>query len=320
MTKYLTYGLDQLRKQEFLIKAKEKFAQKYSSINIDQIYFDSKKLSVQDLQAKLQAMPFLGSKRMIIIHQPIASNIRAKKKLEKIIEQLIAVPESTFLIINEAELKNRTVINKLQKAGFSLKEFKPVYGYQLEGWVKERVQGLGLIISGQELTKLINLLGNDSSRIDQELTKLRDYLAYNHKKEITDDAIDQVIVPTPKVAIFDLLDNLIKKDLALASQYLEDMLDSGVSESYLISMLEMTLSNLIMAKDYSERTDNLTASGLQKKFGWHPFMAQKIFQQIHSLNKKSLIKFYQRLLETEINIKTGFSKPRLELTLLLSQL
>ena len=98
------------------------------------------------------------------------------------------------------------------------------------------------------------------------------------------------------------------------------MIDNGVSESYLISMLEMTISNLLVAKDYSQRANNLTAQKLQKKFGWHPFVAQKVFRQINKYNKKALIRSYQSLLETEIKIKSGFSKPKLQLTLLLSQL
>jgi DNA polymerase III delta subunit len=341
---YILYGQNQLEKREFLAQLKEKFSKKYSTINIDQLYFDSHKISPQQLQTKLQTVPFLGQQRLLIIFYSLAPFTPSKerssqrnreiggsqksedsrKKLSltgKILgEQLTAVPASTNLVIVEEELTGNPVFNKLRRGPFRIKEFKPIYGYRLENWVKRRAKSYKLSIGNQALALLINYLGNDSSQIDQELKKLGEYLSFYRQQEITALNIREVVVPSPKLIIFELLDNVIEQNHQAALRRLEDMLQRGTSEAYLLAMIESAISKLLLARDYQDEKGKASPSILQKRFGWHPFVAQKSYRQAQRLNKKALIKIYQRLLETEVRIKSGSVPARLQLTLLFSQL
>jgi len=319
MPNYILCGQDSFRKRSFLAKAKRDFRKKNSSINIDRLFFGQTPFSSQDLQARLQAVPFLGRKRLLIIYYPFA-NTSAQSRIKLLIEQFIAVPPSTQLIIVENELKNRTVRKRLEKKGFRIEEFRPIYGYRLNSWINQRAGKLGLSIDPLALEIIVDYLGSDTGRIDQELKKLREYLSYHYQKKIGPEDVKTVVTPTPKLAIFGLLDKMADQDFKGASRHLEDMINSGISESYLILMLERTVSSLLMAKDYSRGKTSLSPRTLQKKFGWHPYVAQKVYRQIKKYNKKTLISFFQHLLEAEVRIKSGFSQPKLQLTLLLGQL
>ncbi|GAI28441.1 unnamed protein product, partial [marine sediment metagenome] len=147
----------------------------------------------------------------------------------------------------------------MREKGFSLKEFKPVYGFRFKNWLIQRAKQYDLTINSQAADLLIDYLGNSSGRIDQELKKLRDYLSFHLQKEITIQDIRAITLPVPNLAIFDLLDKVAAQNFSGASLQLEEMLNQGVSESYLLSMLETTISNLLQAKDYKERAKDISA-------------------------------------------------------------
>ncbi len=208
----------------------------------------------------------------------------------------------------------------MEKVNFKVQKFQQSYGYQLENWLTNKARQVDLDISNQAAKLMIDKLGTDSGLIFQELLKLRSYLGYDNRNQVTPDDIEEVVSTKTNLKIFDLMDQVANKRKAKAVEYLFEMLNDGVSEVYIVSMLDTTLTNILRALDLKDVQGSLTPNKLQKEFGWHPFVAKKIFSQMNHFNKKTLIKIYQRLFQVDFNLKNGKSDPKTELTLFLSKL
>ncbi len=320
MSKYLLFGEDKLKKEQAVKKLKEKFGKKYSVHNIEQFDFSRADLSIQDLQAKLQAVPFLAKKRLLIISNVLSSfNKNQTKKREIVSRQLTAAPETTILVIIEEKVHHATA-KKLGQSGFKVKDFKSSYGYQLESWLKDKVDQMDLSIDSKNTKLVIERLGSDSGAIYQELIKLKHYLGYDDRRKITSEDIEQVVSIKTDLVIFDLIDKVATKQLDKAVEYLFDLLDQGVSETYIVAMIDSTLTKIIQALDCGEQEESLSPDKLKNKFGWHPYVSKKIFSQMKSFNKKALIDSYQKLYQTDYNLKLAKTEPKTQLALFLSQL
>lgn len=321
MSNFLFFGEDKLELDQSLRQIKDKFSQKYSAHNIDRVDFDKEDISIQDLQAKLQTVPFLAKKRLLIINNLFSSFAkRDQKKVKTLVGQINLTPPSTILVLIEDKNISSGLQKKLKNYNFKIKNFKQSYGYKLEGWLQSKAKQLDLIISNQVAKLMIERLGSDTGLIFQELLKLKSYLAFDNRNQIELKDIKQVVSTKTDLKIFDLMDQVANKKKDKAIEYLFDMLDDGVSEVYIITMLDTTLTNILKALDLRDSQSNLTSDKLKKEFGWHPFVAKKVFSQMNHYNKKSLVSIYQKLFEADINLKTGKSDPKTELTLFLSQL
>jgi DNA polymerase-3 subunit delta len=319
MTKYLIYGDDELGKEEFGEKIKKKFSKNYSSVNIETHNFNKKdsNLNLQELRTKLYSIPFLSEKKLLILKNLLASSSKEQVKQEKSL--LKDLPTTTILVLLEDEI-NSSLKKALAEADFKMKEFKSSHGYHLEKWVKDRAKKIGLNFGGGVVKRFVDLLGSDNNRILRELEKIKNYLAYDGRRNVEMNDLEAIVSPSYDLVIFDLMDKVANKDKKAAASYLEQMISQGVSESYIIAMLESTISNLIAARDLIDENNKINANMLAKEFGWHPFVAKKVYSQVRNFNKKDLVNLYQHLFSVEYNIKSGKSNGRMELTLFLSQI
>jgi DNA polymerase-3 subunit delta len=318
MSKYLIYGQEILAKSQAIEKAKEKFRTKFSAYNIEQIDFEDSDLNIQDLQAKLQTIPFLAKKRLLVIRSLFSAVDEQKEKI--IFNQLNQVPESTILILVEGPKLHYSKAKKLKNLGFKIKKYQESKGYQLEKWLEEKARQFEIKINSANVKLIINRLGSDSSIIYQELIKLKNYLDYENRSEVTKEDIEEIVSIKTDLKIFDLMDQVAVRNKAKAIEYLYSMLDEGVSPNYILAMLDSTLTNLLLALDLKESQNSISPDILKEKFGWHPFVAQKIYSQLKNFKKKDLTVTYQKLYEIDIKFKTSNLDPKTELTLFLGQL
>jgi len=320
MSKYLFFGQEKLKKDQTVKSLKDEFSKKYSVHNIEQFDFSKADLSIQDLQAKLQAIPFLAKKRLLIISNVFSSFNKSQGKKRGIVsQQLISAPETTILVVVEDKVHPSTA-KKLSQSGFKVKNFKQSQGYQLESWLKQKALQMNLEVNSEIAKLIIERIGSDSGTIYQELLKLNHYLNYEERSQVTREDVDRVVTVKTDLIIFDLIDKVATKQLDQAVEYLFNLLDQGVSETYIVAMIDSTLTKIIQALDYKLEEKNLSPDKLKDKFGWHPYVTKKIFGQMKSFNKKALINSYQRLYQADKNLKLTKTEPKTQLALFLSQL
>jgi DNA polymerase-3 subunit delta len=160
--------------------------------------------------------PMFAERQVVLLKE--AQQMRDVEKLEPYVENPLA---STILVVSYKEKKvdGRTKFAKsLAKNGIVIST-KKMYDDKLPEWTSELVQSKGLTISPKALMLLVDHIGNDLSRIDNEINKLS--INLGKRKNISEEDIEEYIGVSKEFNVFELQDALASKDLSKAIRIIQ---------------------------------------------------------------------------------------------------
>lgn len=159
--------------------------------------------------------PVFGEKQLVIVKE--AQHLKEIEKLSAYFKQPLI---STILIIafKDKKIDSRTVFGKLVKAKTELLSTKKLYDNQLPDWVESIIKEQGLKISRKAKDLLIDHIGNDLSRLVNEINKI----TLNLKgKEITEQDIEDYVGISKEFNVFELQDAFAHKNLSKALRIIQ---------------------------------------------------------------------------------------------------
>ncbi|MBO9660495.1 MAG: DNA polymerase III subunit delta, partial [Chitinophagaceae bacterium] len=120
---------------------------------------------------------------------------------------------STVFVVSYKDKKvdGRTKFAKVLKEKGVFISTKKIYDSQLPDWTQELLRSKQLTISPKGLALLIDHIGNDLSRIENEIEKISVNLG--SRKNITEDDIEEFVGVSKDFNVFELQAALAKKDL-----------------------------------------------------------------------------------------------------------
>jgi DNA polymerase III delta subunit len=77
---------------------------------------------------------------------------------------------------------------------------------------------------------------------------------------------------------------------------------------------------LVQMRDCIDREDIVQSEVLAKKLGIHPFVVKKNLALVKKHTLTDFKKIYERLLDLDVKIKTGFAKPEILIDLLVARM
>ena len=152
--------------------------------------------------------PMFSERQVVLLKE--AQFMKDITKLESYAEK----PQpSTVLIISskDKKLDTRTKFGKAMKKNAEIVAFKKIYDNKLPEWITNRVKQLGYQASPKAVMLLAEHIGNDLSRIENEINKLAVNLT--DRKEITEDDIETYIGISKDYNVFELQRSVAAKDL-----------------------------------------------------------------------------------------------------------
>jgi DNA polymerase III subunit delta len=157
--------------------------------------------------------PMFADRQVVIVKE--AQQMRDLEKLAQYVEKPLA---STVFIIShkEKKLDGRTSLAKLIKDKGEIVSTKKMYENQLPEWANDLVQSKGYSISPKALAILIDHIGNDLSRIENEINKV--LVNLGDRRNITEDDIEQFVGISKEYNPFELQSALAKRNLSKAIQ------------------------------------------------------------------------------------------------------
>jgi DNA polymerase-3 subunit delta len=160
--------------------------------------------------------PMFAERQVVILKE--AQQMRDVEKLEAYVDNPL---HSTVFVVSYKDKKvdGRTSFAKTLKAKAVLVTTKKMYDNKLPEWTQELVQSKGLTISAKGLALLGDHIGNDLSRIENEIDKLSVNLG--KRKGITEEDIEEFIGVSKDFNVFELQAALAKKDLAKAIRIIQ---------------------------------------------------------------------------------------------------
>ena len=160
--------------------------------------------------------PMFADKQVVLLKE--AQFMRDIEKLEPYIEN--PLPSTVFVVsYKDKKVDGRSKLAKLlkQKADFFLT--KKIYDSQLPEFVNSIVQQNKLAINQRALMMIVEHIGNDLSRIENEIEKLA--INLGERKNITEDDIENYIGVSKEFNVFEMQDAIAKKNFSKAVRIIQ---------------------------------------------------------------------------------------------------
>ncbi|MCX6811900.1 MAG: DNA polymerase III subunit delta [Candidatus Berkelbacteria bacterium] len=311
------YGDDIYQSQKRLIGLKDKFKEKYGDINISIFNIEKKEeINTSKIISEIESMPFLGTKRLIVVRNLISCG--DKKAKEKIDKKLKGISESSIVIFFEVEMprKNDKLFRELLKLA-KVEEFPQMRGFQLHSWIKKEVSSRGGKIEADALEKLTMLVGDDTWRLSNEIDKL---INFSHPRAIKREEVELLVSEKVQTKIFDLVDDLARRDGQMAIKSLHRLMALGEKDMYLLSMMVYGFRNLILVKYLNETNKKIREPEMIKVLGLHPYVLRKALSASRFFSFQELKKIYHKLMKANLKIRETNNDPVLVLDLLVSEI
>lgn len=178
-----------------------------ASFNLSVFY--GKDASWPDVVNACSRYPMFAERQVVLLKE--AQQMKDVEKLESYIENPLS---STVFVVSykEKKLDARKKFTKLVKEKGVLITTKKMYERELPEWTQELLRSKGLTITPKGLALLVDHIGNDLVRIENEIDKLSVNLG--KRTSITEEDIEQYIGVSKDYNVFELQSALAAKDLA----------------------------------------------------------------------------------------------------------
>jgi DNA polymerase-3 subunit delta len=160
--------------------------------------------------------PMFAERQVILLKE--AQQMRDVDKLEIYVENPLS---STVFVVSYKEKKvdGRSKFAKLLKEKGEVFTTKKLYDYQMPEWTSELIKSKGFAISNKALLLLVDHIGNDLSRMHNEIEKV--LVNLSNRKSITEDDIENYVGISKDFNVFELQESIAAKDLPKAIRIIQ---------------------------------------------------------------------------------------------------
>jgi DNA polymerase-3 subunit delta len=160
--------------------------------------------------------PMFAERQVVLLKE--AQQMRDIDKLEAYIDK--PQPSTVFVVAyKEKKVDGRSKLAKMLKEKAELYTTKKMYDNQLPEWAAGLISSKGYEITQKALLLLVDHIGNDLNRINNEIEKL--LVNLTGRKNITEDDIERYVGISKEYNVFELQDAFAKKDRVKAIRIIQ---------------------------------------------------------------------------------------------------
>jgi len=189
---------------------------KESEASFNLTVFYGKDTSWPEVVNACRRYPMFAERQVVIIKE--AQQMREIEKLEPYIDNPLS---STVFIVSYKDKKvdGRTKFAKLIKDKGVLITTKKMYDNQVPEWTQELLESKGLSISPKGLALFVDHIGNDLTRIENEINKIS--ISLGKRKTITEEDIEEFVGVSKDFNVFELQSAIAHRDFAKAMRIIQ---------------------------------------------------------------------------------------------------
>jgi len=325
---YILYGKDDFSLNQAMGKIKAGLGDR-EMVATNTTNLEGQHLTLSELRNKCDAAPFLSSHRLVIVDgllgrfevkqsKPRSGKGKSRDGLgewEGLDSYIKQMPETTVLVLVDEEVKGQNPLLKKISQLAEVRTFPLLWGRDLKVWIRQRVKAEGGDITPQAVNLLAELIGGDLWAMDGEIQKL---LLYSRERPISEDDVRQLVSCIQEANIFALVDAVAEGRTELAQRILHRLYDEGVAPTYILVMITRQFRLIAQAGDLGKGLSRLQTQdrlGLKSSYGLDKTLSQAKLYDFEGVKRA-----YDKLLETDLAIKTGKYSDKLALELLVTEL
>ncbi len=289
----LLYGENTYLRDVALKKYRTEFITSEGDLNLTVL--DGRETNPEAIIAACEALPFLGSKRLIIIR-----DFNFKQTAPELTEFIKTLPDHCQLIITTNKADARTVLYKALKKYGELQEFKSLKPAEFRHWLATTTREQKLTINPDALALLATYTLGDCAAALSELTKLA---TYTNGQTVKRADVEALTHPDLHTSVFALTDAIGARQLDNALAHLNDLTMRGENLIQVFFAIVSQLRTLLRLQ--AAIAKKIPTGQLASELKIHPFVIQKSIPLLHNFNTTELQTAYRRLLKIDKAIKTG---------------
>ena len=235
--------------------------------------------------ALAQTLPMMAKHRMVFVRD---LGLLPADEAEPVINYLSKPNPSTVLVAITSKLDKRLkLFAQLSKKGFLHVLEAP---RQVGPWVREEAKLKGVRMDSAAMSRLVDTVGNDLSRLSLAIEQLG---LYAGDRPVTSDDVDELIADTRERSVFELTDAIGAADRGRALAAVASLCDQRESAVGVVVMLARHIRQLSML--HTCRMHGVPRSEWNQRIGVPPFVVDKLVAQAKSYTPDALATATQRL-------------------------
>lgn len=228
----------------------------------NQMVLYGRDVSIDDIVANAKRYPMMAERQVVIVKEA--------QDLSRTIEKLVSYVENpqptTVLVINYKYKKidkRKALYKTLIKSGSVVYESKKLYENQVADWIRRVLSPKGYSISPKAAQMLVEFLGTDLSKINNELEKLQ--LIIPKETQITPELIEENIGISKDYNNFELRKAVGEKNVVKAHQIVNYFADNPKDNPMVVTvaLLFNFFSQLLHLHGLNDKSPRAIASSLR---------------------------------------------------------
>jgi len=162
--------------------------------------------------------PMVGERQLVVLREAQDMDLKKEENLNLLLSYINRPQPSSILVIcHKYKAPPAKLLKALVASGNAATvESKRKYDNEMPGWITTQVKSSGYSISDKAANMLVEYLGNNLEKINNELSKL--YINHPKTKVINEDVIELYIGISKDYNIFEFQRALAKKNVMKANQ------------------------------------------------------------------------------------------------------
>jgi len=263
----------------------------------NQMVLYGKDTSVDEIVGGAKRYPMMSDFQVLIVKEA--------QHLSRTIEQLesyVLNPQPTTVLVICYKYKKLDKRKKLYKAvqkNGELFESKKLYENQVSEWIRRTLKGKGYRIEPKAAMLLVEFLGTDLSRINNELDKLT--LIVPRTEEINSTHIEEHIGFSKEFNNFELKKAIGERNIAKATQIIDYFANNPKENPFVVTvtMLNTFFSQLLRYHGLKDHSPKSVASAL----GINPYFVSEFTTAARNYPMKSVSQLISGLRDLDLKSK-----------------
>lgn len=231
--------------------------------NYKLIYCEQRKTKCDEIIMAARQYPVMSQYQLIIVKE--AQNIKDWGNMSHYLKN--PLPSSIIVICHKHKSmdKRLKVVGEITKCGGIVFDSKRKYDNEIPSWISAFVKAKGYVINPKAANLLAEFLGNDLSKIVNEIDKLIILLSNTNNKEIDADLIEKNIGISKDYNNFELLNAIGAKQILKVNRIINHFAQNPKDNPLIVttSTLFNFFSNLMLYHWLSDKSGANVASELK---------------------------------------------------------
>ncbi len=276
---------------------------------------EGKPLTANRIVALAQTLPMMAKARMVFVRE--LAHLPASEA-EGLLAYVAKPNPSTVIVAVTSKVDKRLKLySQLAKKKY-LHVLDAPRTQALPGWIKGEAKELGVQLDPRAVSRLIDVVGNDLSRLVLAIEQLGMYAAgRGGKTTVTSDDVDDLIADTRERSVFELTDAIGAVDRPRALAAVASLCDQRQSAVGVVVMLARHVRQMSLV--HRLRSEGAPRGVWAQKLGVPPFVVDKIAGQARSYSPAALaaatrtLAMADRALKGDVTlIDTRFTGPQIK--------